>query len=79
MKKRTVTLAAAIALASASAYASPIGHSGGYHSNYHKSAARSPMSSPYWWPEVLDLWNGVREPLATEAFWLALTTTGWLI
>ena len=55
MKKRTVTLAAAIALASASAYASPIGHSGGYHSNYHKSAARSPMSSPYWWPEVLDL------------------------
>jgi len=55
MKKRTVTLAAAIALASASAYASPIGHSDGYHSNYHKSAARSPMSSPYWWPEVLDL------------------------
>ena len=55
MKKRTVTLAAAIALASASAYASPIGHSGGYHSNYHKSAARSPMSSPYWWPEVLYL------------------------
>ena len=54
-RSRTVTLAAAIALASASAYASPIGHSGGYHSNYHKSAARSPMSSPYWWPEVLDL------------------------
>ncbi len=52
MQGKTTSLVMAIALASsAAATATPIGQSGHGHSR----PSDAPMSSPYWWPETLDL------------------------